>query len=312
MSDTKHVLTISGGKDSTAMWLYAREKGVEAKPVFCDTGHEHPETYEYVNYLEQELETPIQRVKADFSEQIQRKRDYVQTVWREEFLNSGMSEAEAGEIIAETLEVLVPTGNPFLDLCIWKGRFPSTKARFCTQYLKIIPTAEQVYFPLLDSGHKVISWQGVRREESLARSVLSEEEDTFEGYKIYRPLLDWTAEDVFAMHRRHGVKPNPLYLQGMGRVGCMPCINCNKAELFEIATRFQDEIQRVIRWEQIVAKASKRRSATFFPYDDVAGFGIEAWVEWSKTTRGGRQYDLMKIIEMETQPVCSSMYGLCE
>ncbi len=33
-------------------------------------------------------------------------------------------------------------------------------------------------------------------------------------------------------------------------------------------------------------------------------------VEWSKTTRGGRQYDLLA--DAEPAAACSSAYGLCE
>ena len=29
----------------------------------------------------------------------------------------------------------------------------------------------------------------------------------------YRPILDWTADDCFEMHRKHGIKHNPLYEQ---------------------------------------------------------------------------------------------------
>lgn len=308
MGDNKkiaNVLSISGGKDSTAMWILAvKEMGVEVIPVFADTGHEHTLTYEYLDYLESKL-GPIRRIKADFSEQIERKREWVQTKWREE----GIPE----EIIQSALEVLHPTGNPFLDLCLWKGRFPSTKARFCTQYLKIIPITEQVYFPLWDEGCKVVSWQGVRAAESPARANLPEREDTPEGYEVYRPILKWTARDVFDMHKKHGIEPNPLYLQGMSRVGCMPCINCNKDELFEIALRFPEEIERVAEWERIVSKAAKRGKATFFPAregDDKKS--LHDWVEWSRTTRGGNQYDLLKLIDLEDVPVCSSVYGLCE
>jgi len=37
-----------------------------------------------------------------------------------------------------------------------------------------------------------------------------------------------------------GIKPNPLYSQGMGSSRCMPCINCRKDELREIALRFPE------------------------------------------------------------------------
>ncbi len=296
-----NVISISGGKDSTAMWLLALERDTpNLKVVFSDVGHEHPETYKYIDYLEKEL-GPITRIKPDFTQQILRKREVVDTKWRKE----GVSE----KIIQQALEVLHSTGNPFLDLCMWKGRFPSTMARFCTVELKVRPMFDQVYVPILEAGNRVVSWQGIRANESLSRSKMVETEETPEGYTIYRPILNWDVYDVFKQHDKHGIKPNPLYKQGMGRVGCMPCINSKKEELYEIARRFSEEIERVARWEEIVSKASKRGSATFFTSDD-RGHGIHDVVEWSKTTYGGVQYDLLKL--MEEVPMCSSQYGLCE
>ncbi|MEX3625789.1 phosphoadenosine phosphosulfate reductase domain-containing protein [Viridibacillus arvi] len=296
-----NVISISGGKDSTAMWLLAIERDIpNLKVVFSDVGHEHPETYDYIDYLEKEL-GPIIRIKPDFSKQILRKREVVNTKWREEEVPEN--------IINQALEVLVPTGNPFLDLCMWKGRFPSTMARFCTVELKVRPMFDQIYVPIIESGNQVISWQGIRANESLKRSIMTEIEETPEGYTIYRPILDWDVYDVFKQHDKHNIKPNPLYMQGMGRVGCMPCINSRKEELHEIARRFPEEIERVAKWEGIVSKASKRGSATFFTSDH-RGHGINDVVDWSKTSYGGVQYDLLKL--MEEVPTCSSQYGLCE
>lgn len=44
---------------------------------------------------------------------------------------------------------------------MWKGRFPSTKARFCTFDLKHEPVRTQVVMPALDEYDEVISWQGL-------------------------------------------------------------------------------------------------------------------------------------------------------
>lgn len=349
---TVNVASVSGGKDSTALWLLALERGVNIMPIFCDTGHEHQLTYEYLEYLQKQLGS-IKTVKADFKDRISRKRLYVVNHWPRKLTLDveghwfcddegnenpapawepgdkykagvsengwewvppvkGMTDSQAAEVVERALSVLYPTENPFLDLCLWKGRFPSTKARFCTQFLKVFPSFEQVYEPLLSGGAEVVSWQGVRADESLARAKLPEQEDTPEGYRIYRPLLHWNVDDVFAMHRKHGIDPNPLYKLGMGRVGCMPCINCNKAELFEIARRFPNEIARVAEWEQIVKMASKRGAATFFPTAHGQGNGIHEWVEWSKTSYGGKNYDLMKKLAWDSVPMCSSQYGLCE
>lgn len=96
------------------------------------------------------------------------------------------------------------------------------------------------------------------------------------------------------------------------RVGCMPCVNANKNELFEIARRFPDEIDRIREWEGIVKMASKRGAATFFPTAHGQGKGIDEWVEWSMTTHGGKNLDLLKVMAMDDVPMCSSQYGLCE
>jgi 3'-phosphoadenosine 5'-phosphosulfate sulfotransferase (PAPS reductase)/FAD synthetase len=299
----KHnIVSVSGGKDSTALLLLALERQTEnLQAVFADTGHEHQQTYEYVQYLNDTV-FPIRTIRADFTERIANKARYVMEKWPEK----GVPQST----IDRALQALKPTGNPFLDLCLWKGRFPSTKARFCSEELKRNPIIEQVQMPLLDQGDTVWSWQGVRADESQARANLAEIEEVGGGLFVYRPILKWTAQQCFDMHRKHGIKHNPLYEQGMGRVGCMPCIHARKDELLEISRRFPEEIERVAEWERIVSDASKRGSSTFFEGEDISVAGVREVIEWSKTSRGGVQYDLTRVVD--DGPACSSIYGLCE
>lgn len=51
----KHVVSFSGGKDSTALILWAKENLPEFTTVFCDTGWEHPITYAYIEEINQTL-----------------------------------------------------------------------------------------------------------------------------------------------------------------------------------------------------------------------------------------------------------------
>lgn len=214
------------------------------------------------------------------------------------------------DVIQSALSVLHPTGIPFLDMCMWKTRFPSAKARFCTEELKVFPMENQVVIPALKAGLEVTQWLGVRWDESRARSNLVERERADAGHWLYRPILSWTSAQVFDKISAYGIEPNPLYKLGLGRVGCMPCIFARKAELLEIAKRFPEEIDRVRKWEAIVGQASRRRKATFFPSSAELGQGgIDSDVLWSKTSRGGRQLTIDAMLE---SPSCSSLYGLCE
>jgi 3'-phosphoadenosine 5'-phosphosulfate sulfotransferase (PAPS reductase)/FAD synthetase len=352
----KHVISVSGGKDSTATLLLALARCLRESviPIFCDTGNEHAVTYAYLDYLESALGVKIIRLKADFTEQILAKRHFIARDMRHrrEYDTRPVFEADGvtpvpkrdgrgnivlnkkGKPVQKTvkvgggrrvrwtnkakrraLAVLFPSGNPFLDLCMWKGRFPSRKAQFCTQELKT-NMAVAFQLELQEAGHKVISWQGVRRDESENRRNAKKSERVGGGLWIFRPIVDWTAAMVFSHCTSHGMRHNPLYTQGMGRVGCMPCVNINKPELRQIAARFPEHPARIAEWERIVGECSKRGFSTFLAdanaakdrrviFDDL---NIWSRIEWSKTTRGGKQMDLLSIEDSG----CSSSYGLCD
>lgn len=58
----RHVLGLSGGKDSTALAIYMRERVPEMEYFFCDTGAELQETYEYIDKLEVFLGKEVKRL----------------------------------------------------------------------------------------------------------------------------------------------------------------------------------------------------------------------------------------------------------
>ena len=62
---TRHVCGISGGKDSSALAIYMRDRIPDMEYFFCDTGAELPETYEYLNKLEAVLGKPIARLNSE-------------------------------------------------------------------------------------------------------------------------------------------------------------------------------------------------------------------------------------------------------
>jgi 3'-phosphoadenosine 5'-phosphosulfate sulfotransferase (PAPS reductase)/FAD synthetase len=326
-----HIVSLSGGKDSTATLLVALEShGREnVRAVFADTGNEHEVTYEYaLDYLPSVLGISVDVVRADFTEEFATKRANLARI------AAGESESAVygsrkfmyewnPEAAARALELLHPTGVPFLDLCLVRGGFPSRKRQYCTEYLKTRPLTEYA-LACIEEGHAAAwSWQGVRIDESDSRrdrlqgtgACVRSFEAVGGGMFIYRPILRWRVEDVFDAHAVAGIRPNPLYLQGMSRVGCMPCINAAKVEVREIARRFPEHIERIAAWEQLVSSVCRPRSPVSFFHLGTQGHTgaastIHEIVDWSMTTRGGRQYDLLA--DATSATACTSSYGLCE
>ena len=265
-------ISVSGGKDSTALILWTLKNKIEnCKYIYADTGHEHSSVSKYLDYLEVSLNIKIERIKS----------------------------------------------IGFIELCKQKKRFPSIKARFCTGHLKLIPLAKHIReheFCDKNNYHKV--YVGIRKQESRARATMDTVMESIVKYpprqtsyqKRHHPLLEWTWEDVFKIHDEFGIKPNPLYKEGMHRVGCFPCILASKTELRFLFARFPETIDKLRDWEAQVSIVSNRGEASFFPHSslpkDTTG-GIDIFVKYLDTGT-----ELPGIGPDTTS--CFSVYGLCE
>ena len=60
----RHIISLSGGKDSSALAVYMRDKIPNLEYVFCDTGEELEETYEFIDKLQDFLCAPIIKLKS--------------------------------------------------------------------------------------------------------------------------------------------------------------------------------------------------------------------------------------------------------
>ena len=71
MEKEYHILSLSGGKDSTALAFFMKENMPEIfeklELVFCDTEQEIPETYDYLNKIEIFLNKKITVLKPEKS-----------------------------------------------------------------------------------------------------------------------------------------------------------------------------------------------------------------------------------------------------
>lgn len=283
---------LSGGKDSggTALWLI-HESGVPRESIrFTFCDTDNEHAFTY--------------------EQIQTTSRYVQ---------------EHGCAPVVTLK----PERGFYELARWKKRFPSRKARFCTQFLKVIPSREDV-MTLIHADHEVVVHSGVRAAESPDRAKLVERgfDDMF-GCVVNRPLLRKTLAEVLAMHERYGLPLNPLYGYGCTRVGCFPCINSKKSEVKLISIHFPERIDK-LRSEELKFDGEGKNISTFFARKTVPErfrsltvktkqgpmkvATIDDVVRWSHTGRRAREIQpyLSDEFNDDATLICPSGGGMCE
>jgi len=306
IGDRVLVVSVSGGKDSTAACLHLQELGLPYQAIFFDTGWEHASTYDYLNeYLPTKI-GPIERLS------------------REPTMRT--PEAEA---LAVKYEQRLGFRSPMVRWIIHKGMFPARQRRWCTQEIKVY-AAKKYLQGMEDEPINVV---GIRAEESKARSKMPEWEWFDAGdCEVWRPLIRWTTEDVIEIHKRHNVTPNPMYLgtNPAERVGCYPCIYARKSEIKRIAANDPDRIDLLADLENDVTILQQARFAErgeelpnkpgWFQsptsrVDPVTGkrsgmcWPIRRVVEWSKTKRGGRQYELFDALPGEQGCV---RWGMCD
>lgn len=326
---TKHVVGFSGGIDSQACanWVLDRFPKEDVILINSDAGgNEHPLTTEHIRWFNDHVHpvimiTPIVSDLGDVGTRDGGTRDRRRSLGEDSPLT-------------------------FDKLAFVKGRFPSRKAQFCTEYLKLSPLRRELA-KLYEEGHEVIRYAGVRADESADRAKLPEREwDDYYDCELVRPIITWTKKQCFDDCLGRGQLINPLYKLGFGRVGCAPCINSNKDDIREWAARFPEMIDKVRQWEKSVGRtffkpmipqpeyrAGLKKWQSLYlvgsgededgepimvvlphapPPPEVPLNWIDDVVAWSKTTRGGKQMALPIVEELAERQACSSKYGLCE
>lgn len=297
------VASISGGKDSAAMSLWLHEQGIEHDRVFFDTGWEHELTYKYLRGPLTEKIGPVVEVKAPVPD-------------------------VPLDRLSPRVRVAIEGGSAMVARILKKGMFPSKRRRFCTQELKALP-ARAYLKSRIDAGEDVINCVGIRAAESEKRSRMTEWEhsDDFDC-DVWRPLLTWSEQEVIDIHKRHGLVPNPLYLQGASRVGCWPCIYARKSEIRHIAEVDPERIALLRELEHDVYALAKERYDARNETFESLGYQAPAWfqaplggsgepwlidrvIEWARTIRGGVEEDKQELLFASHNDGCMR-WGLCE
>lgn len=215
----RHVVPLSGGKDSTALAVYLSQNysNVEFEYVFSDTGAELPETYAYFDRLEHVLDASVTRVSA-----------------------------------LEMLGVPEKPGRTAFDVVLFEhfaGFLPSPRSRWCTRMLKIHPFERHVG---TDRAYSYIAIRADEQRKGYTGSagkpvVLSEKPNILPVY----PFKDigYVLSDIQRILDESGLGL-PEYYSWRSRSGCYFCFYQQIAEWQGLKERHPQLFERAKSYEQ--------------------------------------------------------------
>lgn len=211
---TKHVLGLSGGKDSAALAIYmAREyPEIDVDYFFTDTGYELPEVYEFIDELESLLGKPILRLNHN-----------------ERVVNSDV----------RVFDKLLAEHNNFL---------PSGRQRWCTIRMKLEPFEKWIN-PFLRDGYEVYSYVGIRADEPWRDGFVPNEAQ--KDLKIKMPFAEDGIKraGVISILESAGIGL-PKYYEWRSRSGCTFCFFQRKIEWVRLSERYPEAFEEAKAFEK--------------------------------------------------------------
>lgn len=215
--DVRHIISISGGKDSAALAVYMRQEfpEIEAEYVFCDTGCELEETYDYIEKLEALLGIEVQRLNA---------------------LDNLGVEKKHGR-------------NPF-DIYLkemYGGFLPSPRSRWCTRALKIEPFEAHV------GSDQAYSYIGIRADEDRDGYTAKKPPKLSEQPNI-TPVYPFRDADIVLSDVKRILDDSglglPEYYKWRTRSGCYFCFYQQVGEWQRLREEHPDLFQKAKGYEQ--------------------------------------------------------------
>ncbi len=291
----KVIVTFSGGKDSLAALLWTREHITKNfTTVFCDTGWEHPLTYEHVRRTTEALglELTVLRSKkyggmVDLA--------FAKKRWPSSQRRFCTSELKTIPMIDYLLDEVQ---DDFIAVQGIRADESANRAKMQAQC-----TYFRYYFdPYGYDKRGKAKYHTYRRREVI-------EFCKHHAADVLRPVFDWSGQQVIDYILSKGQEPNPLYRMGYKRVGCWPCVMANQRDMLNIAQQSPDRIDEI-------ADLEKELHSSFFAPGKIPARAITSgnkypnirdvvrYVEWQNATGS--------LFDDDTATSCMSYYGLCE
>ena len=252
-----HIVSLSGGKDSTAMLLMMLERGMQVDCIlFCDTGLEFPGMYAHLDRLEKYIDRPITRVKAEHSFEYYFKDHNIPRGRSKKFVEQfGKNKTGYG----------------------WAG----PRMRWCTNRLKDKP--RETFLNGLRDRYEIIEYVGIAADEEyrLNRKVNQKENS-------HHPLVDWgiTEKECLQYCYDHGFDWDGLY-RDFKRVSCWCCPLQSLVELRVLYRKYPKLWAQLKAWDEITWRKFR---ADYSVAELEARFDFEEKWKRSAQREGTKQY----------------------
>jgi len=215
-----NVVSLSGGKDSTAMLLMMLEKQMPIDIIlFCDTGLEFPAMYQHLDTLERDIGRAITRIRSD--------QDY-------EYLMFDVPVKRK----ADTL--FIRRYGHIYNGYGWAG----SRMRWCTSKLKDGP--REKFLRPLRKKYNVLEYVGIAADEQYRLK-----RPRNKAANHIHPLVDWgmTEADCLKYCYDRGYDWGGLY-EHFRRVSCWCCPLQSLAELRQLMRNYPELWEQLKSWDK--------------------------------------------------------------
>ena len=239
----KVIVTFSGGKDSLASLLWVRNNITkDFITVFCDTGWEHPLTYQYIDDVCHKLDLNLVTLRSKkFKGMVD--LSFKKSRWPSSQRRFCTSELKSIPMIDYVLDEVNDNMLIIQGIRAAESAKRAEMSSRCTYFKYYV-------HPYGKDKHGKDKYHTYRRKEVLSfREKYSDD--------LLRPVFDWSAQQVINYILDNGFQPNPLYRMGYKRVGCYPCVMASQQDIYNITIQDPERIN-------YIADLESQLSSSFF------------------------------------------------
>jgi 3'-phosphoadenosine 5'-phosphosulfate sulfotransferase (PAPS reductase)/FAD synthetase len=250
-----YIVSFSGGKDSTACFLWLLGQGVPLNKI--ELWHQNIDG-DGQQFFDWEVTPDYCRKFAEaFGVKIffQWKKGGFK---RELLRNNSLTSPTCFETIEGDIKEAGGTRGKLSTRLKFPQQSPDLKVRWCSSYLKIDVCSISIRNQERFNNKRTLVLSGERGEESPQRArynIFEPDKSDARNSKNkrhvdrLRPIRDWKEAEVWAIIEKYRIRVHPCYYMGWGRCSCKFCIFGNSNQFASVAYVSPEQFENIVQLE---------------------------------------------------------------